>query len=270
MKRLALLCSAALCSCSLLRGVTDFHEPTLSYKDVSLSDVSLAGATVNFTVTVHNPNPQGLSLAEADYKLSLAGKQIFAGKPASGIQIAGGGSSDVVLPAQIRFADVGDSLAAVLQKEEVPYRAEGQIGVRTPLGIVPVPFAKEGMLPLPRIPTVTIQPPRIAQLSLTQATLDLPLTLANPNSFPLPLGTVVADLHIAGADVGRIASPELGNIAGRQSRTVALPVTVRFAQALAAARALQEGRAHVALDGSLSSGGASVPLHIEREVDFTR
>jgi len=26
----------------------------------------------------------------------------------------------------------------------------------------------------------------------------------------------------------------------------------------------------VALDGQLSSGGASVPVHVEREVDFTR
>jgi len=270
MKRLALLCAAALCACSLVRGVTDFHEPTVSFKDASLSDVSLAGATVNLTLTVHNPNQQGLSLAETDYKLSVAGRQLFAGKPASGIRIAGGGSSDVVLPAQIRFADIGDSVAAVLQQEQLPYRAEGHLGVSTPLGVVPVAFAKDGTLPLPRVPTVTLQAPRIAQLSLTQATLDLPLKLDNPNAFPLPLGTVVADLRIAGADVGRIASPELGNIAGRQSRTVALPVTVRFAQALSAARALQEGRAHVALDGQLSSGGASVPVHVEREVDFTR
>ena len=49
-----------------------------------------------------------------------------------------------------------------------------------------------------------------------------------------------------------------------------MPVTVRFAQALGAARALREGRAHVALDGQLSSGGASVPVHVERDVDFTR
>lgn len=270
MKRLALLCATALCACSLLRGVTDFHEPSVSFKDASLSDVSLAGATVNLTLTVHNPNQQGLSLAESDYKLSVAGKQLFAGKPANGIRIAGGGSSDVVLPAQIRFADIGDSVAAVLQQEQLPYRAEGHLGVSTPLGVVPVAFAKDGTLPLPRVPTVTLQAPRIAQLSLTQATLDLPLKLDNPNAFPLPLGTVVADLRIAGADVGRIASPELGNIAARQSRTVALPVTVRFAQALSAARALQEGRAHVALDGQLSSGGASVPVHVEREVDFTR
>jgi LEA14-like dessication related protein len=270
MKRLALLCAVSLCACSLLRGVTDFREPSLSFKDASLADVSLAGATVNLTLTVHNPNTQGISLAESDYKLSVAGKQLVAGKPTGGLRIAAGGSSDVVLPAQIKFADVGDSIVAVLQKEQLPYRAEGHVGVSTPLGVLPLAFAHEGTFPVPRIPTVDVQPPRIAELSLTQATLHVPLTLANPNAFPLPLGSVVGDLSIDGAAVGRVASADLGHMAARETRTVALPVTIRFAQALTAARALREGRARVALDGQLSSGGASVPLHVERDVDFTR
>jgi LEA14-like dessication related protein len=269
-RRLALLAPAALCACSLLRGLTDFREPSLSFKDASLSDVSLGGATVNLTFTVQNPNRQGISLAETDYKLSIAGKQLVAGKPPAGLKIPGGGSSEVTLPAQVRFADLGDSISAVLKQEQVPYRAEGHIGVSTPLGVLPLAFAKEGILALPRLPTLTLQSPRIAEVSLTQATVDVPLQLSNPNSFPLPLGAVVGDLRIAGSQVGRVASADLGRIDARQSRTVALPVTIRFAEAFAAARALREGRAHVALDARLSSGGASVPFHLEREVDFTR
>jgi LEA14-like dessication related protein len=253
-----------------LQTVAQGREPSLSFKDASLSDVTLAGATVNLTFTVQNPNPVGISLAETDYKLSLAGKQLVAGKPPAGLRIPANGSSDVTLPAQVRFADLGDSIAAVLQKDEVPYRAEGHIGVSTALGVIPLAFAKEGTLPLPRIPAVAVQSPRIASLSLTQATLDLPLTLSNPNPFPLPLGSVVGDLSIAGAQVGRIASADLGRIDARQSRTVAVPVTVHFAQAFSAAQALREGKARVALDGQLSSGGASVPVHVERDVDFTR
>jgi LEA14-like dessication related protein len=270
MKRLVVLCAAAVTGCSLLQNVAQSREPSLSFKNASLSDVSLAGATVNLTFSVQNPNPVGITLAETDYKLSLAGKQLVAGKPPSGVRIPASGSSDVTLPAQVRFADLGDSLAAVLRQNEVPYRAEGHLGVSTPLGVVPLAFAQEGTLPLPRIPTISVQSPRINSLSLTQATLDLPLTLSNPNSFPLPLGTVAGDLSIAGAQVGRVASAELGRIDARQSRTVAVPVIVHFAQAFAAAQALREGKARVALDGQLTSGDASVPVHVERDVDFTR
>src|SRR2546423_8559036 len=192
-RRLALLCAAALCACSLLRGVADFREPSVSFKDASLSDVTLGGATVNLTLTVHNPNAQGLSLAETDYKLSVAGKQLVAGKPAAGLQIPAGGSSEVILPAQVRFAEVGDSIAAVLRQEQLPYRAGGHIGVSTPIRVLPLAFSKGGTLPLPRIPSLRLEAPRIAALSLTQATLDVPLTLSNPTSFPLPLGSRVGD-----------------------------------------------------------------------------
>ena len=188
MKRIALFGAGALCACATLRGVADFREPSLSFKDASLSDVSLAGATVNLTLTVHNPNAQGISLAETDYKLSVAGKQLVAGNPVGGVQIAGGTSSDVVLPAQVRFADLGDSLTAVLRQEQFPYRAEGHIGVSTPLGVVPLAFSKEGTLPVPRLPTLTFEAPRIAALSLTQAVLDVPLTLSNPKPITRTLG----------------------------------------------------------------------------------
>ena len=177
MKRALALCSAVLCGCSLLQTVAQRREPTLSFTDASLSDVTLAGATVNLTFTVENPNPVGISLAESDYKLSVAGKQLVAGKPPAGLQIPASGSAEVTLPAQVRFADLGESVAAVLRQNEVPYRAEGHIGVSTPLGIIPLAFAKDGTLPLPRIPSVTVQSPRIASLSLTQATLEVPLTL---------------------------------------------------------------------------------------------
>jgi LEA14-like dessication related protein len=270
MKRALVLSSAVLCGCSLLQTMAQRREPTLSFKDASLSDVTLAGATVNLTFTVENPNPVGISLTQSDYKLSVAGRQLVAGKPPAGLQIPASGSADVTLPAQVRFADLGESVVAVLRQNEVPYRAEGQIGVSTPLGIIPLAFAKEGTLPLPRVPSVTVESPRIASLSLTQATLEVPLTLSNANSFPLPLGSVVGDLSIAGSQVGRIASTSLGRLGAGQSRTVAIPVTVHFAQALGAAQALRDGKARVAVDAQLSSGGASVPVHVERDVDFTR
>jgi LEA14-like dessication related protein len=269
-RAVAAVCSAALCGCSLLQTIAQGHEPSLSFKGASLSDVTLAGATVNLTFTVQNPNPVGISLADADYKLSLAGKQLVAGKPPARLRIPASGSSDVTLPAQVRFADLGESIAAVLQRNEVPYQAEGHIGVSTGIGVIPLAFSKQGTLPLPRIPDVTLESPRIASISLTQATLDLPLLLSNPNPFPLPLGSMVGDLRIAGAQVGRIASADLGRIDARQSRTVAIPVTVHFAQAFSAAQALREGKARVALDAQLSSGGASVPVRVERDVDFTR
>src|SRR2546429_7475494 len=94
MKRALVLCSVAVCGCSLLQTVAQRREPTLSFKDASLSDGTFAGATGNLTFTVENPNPVGISLAESDYKLSVAGKQLVAGKPPPGGADPGGGRGE--------------------------------------------------------------------------------------------------------------------------------------------------------------------------------
>src|SRR5436305_10444959 len=98
----------AVCGCAWLRqmAASGFEKPSLAFKDASLSDVTLGGATVNLVFTVTNPNDAALSLAETDYKLSLEGKQVVAGKPAQGIRIPAKGSSDITLPASVKFADL--------------------------------------------------------------------------------------------------------------------------------------------------------------------
>jgi LEA14-like dessication related protein len=225
---------------------------------------------VNLVFTVTNPNDAALSLAETDYKFSLDGKQVVAGKPEQGIRIPARGSSDITLPASVKFADLSSSIADFLRKEQATYRAEGHIGVDTPIGIAALPFAKEGVLPLPRLPEVSIGTPKIGQLSLSSARLDLPLVLVNGNPFALPLGSISGALRIAGADVGQIAAQPVGRVDARATKTVVMPVTIRFAQAFAAAKALREGHGHVALEGLLSSEDASVPFHVEHDVEFAQ
>jgi LEA14-like dessication related protein len=270
MRRLLPLLLAALCGCSFVKqmAASGFQKPTLSFKDASLSDVTFGGATVNLVFDVQNPNDAALSLAETDYTLFVEGKQVVAGKPPDGIRIPARGTGQVTLPAVVRFADLGGSVEQVWQKREAAYRAEGHIGVDTPIGIATLPFSKEGTLPLPRLPDVQLGSPKIAQLSLSSARLEVPLTLVNQNPFPLPLASVTGNLRIAGADVGQVAAQGVGVLDGKGQKTVVLPVTVRFAQALEAARAVREGRAHVAIDGQLSSGDAAVPFHVEHDVQF--
>jgi LEA14-like dessication related protein len=260
------------CGCSLLKQVaaSGFEKPSLAFKDASLSDVTLSGATVNLVFTVTNPNDAALSLAETDYQFSLEGKQLVAGKPPGAIRIPAKGSGDVTLPASVKFADIAGSIADFLRKEQASYRAEGHIGVDTPIGIAALPFSKEGTVPLPKLPNVSVGTPKIGSISLTSARIDLPLVFANQNAFALPLGSVSGALRIAGADVGEMGAQPVGRVDAKGAKTVTLPVTVRFSQALAAAKAIREGRAHVAVDGQLAAEGAALPFHVERDVDFTQ
>jgi len=198
------------------------------------------------------------------------GKQVVDGKPPAGIKIPAKGSGDVTLPASIKFADIAGSIADFLRKEQANYRAEGHIGVDTPIGMAALPFEKEGTVALPKLPDVSLGTPKIGSISLTSARIDVPLVFANQNSFALPLGSVSGALRIAGADVGEVGAQPVGRVDAKGAKTVTLPVTVRFSQAMAAAKAIREGRAHVAVDGQLAAEGAALPFHVEHDVDFAQ
>jgi LEA14-like dessication related protein len=265
----ALVSALALSGCSFFQSLLarNFQKPGLTFKSAGLSEVSLSGAVLTLDFQVDNPNDQALSLAETDYKLLVEGKQIATGKPPGGIKIPGKGSALVTLPATVRFADLASSVAAVLRQGAASYRGEGHIGVDTPIGVVSLPFSTEGKVELPKVPTVSLGSPTLTSISLGGATLKLPLEVTNANAFALPLADLTGALRIAGAEVGNVAAKDLGKLDAKATKIVTIPLSLHFGAAMEALRALQRGRAEVALSGTLSSGGATIPFQVVQQVD---
>lgn len=252
-----------LAGCAALQNLAQsaFTKPTLDFKSATVSDVSLSGATVDLVYTVHNPNSVGLSLADVDYTFLVEGKQVLAGKPPHGLTLPANGSAEVTFPAQVKFADLGSVLQTFLTKDIAHYRAEGHLGIDTPIGVVTLPLSKEGQFPVPKVPAVAFQAPRVTDLSWNGATLQIPLTVTNKNGFALPVGAIAGKLKIAGTQVGEISTGGLGALEPNASRQVTLPLTVHFTSAaIGLVQALRGGEANVQFTGSLESGGAEVPV----------
>jgi len=255
-------------SCATLQQLlaSSFQTPTLTFTSATLADVSLGSATVNLNYQLDNPNPFGLSLASVEYAFYVEGHQVVAGRPPQGLTIPASGSAPVVLPANVRFADVAPVIETFLTKEVATYRAKGAIGVETPIGIVTLPVEKEGTFPVPKLPTVVLQPPRITNVGFTSATLELPLMVTNPNDFPLPISGLSGTVSVAGARVGTVTAPNVANIAPRAQTPVTLPLRIDYAQAAGAAMALQRGSGMVALDAQVSSGPVTFPIHLQQNL----
>jgi hypothetical protein len=56
----------------------------------------------------------------------------------------------------VKFADVAPVLETFLTKDKASYRAEGSIGLKTPLGVIPIPLKQEGTFPIPKLPQVAL------------------------------------------------------------------------------------------------------------------
>ena len=269
----AFVLAVAMASCATLEQLAAgaFQKPTLAYKSASLADVSLSGATLNLVTTVDNPNGVGLSLADLDYRLSVDGHPVATGRPPAGLQIPANGSADVTLPATFRFTDLGEAVATVLAKGSAGYKAEGTIGVNTPVGVVHLPLSHEGTFSLPDMPGIALGTPRVTAVAIDHATVELPVTLTGKGSLPVPLQALEAAVSVGGTRVGEVSAKDLGTLEPGASRSVSLPLTIPFSGALDAAQAIvRGGTVPISLEGQLQSGPAPVPFALKTTAQFRR
>src|SRR5215475_1785821 len=241
-----------------------FQKPTVVYKSASLTDVTLSGATLNVVTTVDNPNPVELALAEVDYRLAIDGHPVATGKPPDGLQIPAKGTADVTLPASFKFTDLGQAVATVLAQGSASYKAEGTVGVKTPIGLVKVPLSHEGTFNLPDMPGIVLGTPRVTSVAIDHATVELPVTLTAKGSYPVPLQALEAAVTIGGAHIGDVSAKDLGTLEPGKPRSVVLPLSIPFSGAVDAAQALLKGGSvPIALNGQLHSGPAPVPFQLK-------
>jgi LEA14-like dessication related protein len=270
--RLLIVLVAGASACAWLQAAeSGFKKPDVAYKSASLSDVSLSGATLSVVTRVDNPNPVALALADVDYRLSIEGRPVAAGKPPDGLEIPANGAADVTLPASFKFTDLGQAVTTLLEKGSAGYKAEGTVGLKTPIGVVHVPLSHEGTFTLPAMPGIALGTPRLTSVAIDHATVDLPVTLTGRGSLPVPLQALQAAVTIGGAHVGEVSAKDLGMLEPGASRSVTLPVTVPFSGAVEAAQAmLKGGPVPIALDGQLQSGPAPVPFSLQTTASSRR
>ena len=271
--RLLLLLGAVflVAGCAHLQKLASqaFQNPKVAFSRAALQDVSLSGATVDLFWMVENPNPIGIQVAELDYLFQVEGKQVVAGKPPQGLNIAAKRRGELNFPAAVKFADLVPVLTTFLTKDSAAYQASGNLGFQTPIGVLRFPISHQGVFPVPKLPDVQFESPRITKMDLLGATLEIPLVVTNKNGFALPIDALAGGLQIAGARVGQLNAGSL-SLDAQGSRRVTLPLRVDFAQALSAANAIRQGKASVGFDGQLKSGAVTMPVGFSQNLTFTR
>ncbi|WP_224244749.1 LEA type 2 family protein [Hyalangium gracile] len=257
-----------LTGCATLKKL--FKKPRVTFKTARLSSASLSDATVDVVYQVDNPNTFGLSLAKVDYAFFVEGKQVVAGSPRKGLQLKARDSSELVFPANVKFADIVPVVETFLTKDAAAYKVQGELGIDTPIGVISFPLTHEGTFEVPKVPNVQFEAPRISNISLTGATVEFPLSITNRNSFPLPIAGLAGDLKVAGASVGTLSTGDLGMLDGKGSRQVTLPLQINFARAASAASALRSGNAQVTWNARVTSGSQNLPINIGQLLQFRR
>jgi LEA14-like dessication related protein len=251
----------ALPGCDLLRNL-GAPTPTAELAGVRLQDFSLTGLSLLFDVNIKNPYAVGLPLANLDFALASGGQAFVNGQaPMQGV-IPASGQQLVTIPTTVGFAGLLQTLQGVRPGAIVPYHATLGLSVNAPaLGVVRLPIEKDGELPVPAVPDVSITHIGWKNLSLTSATGEMRVAIGNTNQFPIDVTNIDYGLQLAGFDVARSSIGIPAHIAPSAGGELALLLNVPIASAgLGLFRALQSGSAPYNFSGTLALGTPFGPL----------
>lgn len=100
----------------------------------------LTSARLLFGFRVENPNDFELKVDGLRYELELGGKRVVQEEINQEQKVGGKQSTALTLPVTIRYADVLQSAAQILQGGTLPFRLKGTARV----GILRIPFEEKG------------------------------------------------------------------------------------------------------------------------------
>jgi LEA14-like dessication related protein len=137
---LFLCCS--LCSCA----GWFVEKPDFQLSGISLSLRSMTTLNGAITVTVNNPNFYDLTLKGIDYRIKLGDRSLAEGAFRESMKISGKAQTDVKIPVQAEFSNVGSVFKTYISGKDVSYEIEGTIHVKVLWTNLRIPFSRTGSL----------------------------------------------------------------------------------------------------------------------------
>ncbi len=270
----ALAALALLLGCAGLKDLARaaFQAPKLTFRSASLEALDLEGATVAFRFDVENPNSIGVDVARVAWGVEVEGARVAAGELAGGLAIPANGTAPVTFSVRVLYRSV-PKIASLMGsgKDDIVYRLFGNIGIRTPLGVLDLPLSHQDSLRLPSLPQFALEGVAIRTVSLAQVAFDVRLRVRNPNGFATPAGRIDYALALGGSTVARATGASLSPVAGGASAVVEIPVSVDLLSAgRAAAGLMRGGDVDVGLAGTAEVAGIPLPLDLRARVPARR
>lgn len=201
--------------------------PKVGFDGLTIRSIDWEEADVDFNFSVSNPNPVSVGLSSFSYNLDLEAVPFLSGDNPEGFQLEALGESPLVLPLDLRYENIFQTIQATRGEDTVGFGLYGKMGFDTPAGNVQLPYNQDGGFPALRTPKFSFQNLRVPRVDLFAGTADLELDLGVDNDLG---ATMFFDRFDFALDLegSNVASGLLNTFdaAGASTTTLTLPVTV--------------------------------------------
>jgi LEA14-like dessication related protein len=122
------------------------EKPSFALRKITLSPRSFTEMNLVLGVEVQNPNRFDLKLTSFEYSVFLKNEAIGNGRLEKELMIPASATTEIEAPVTAKFKSLGESLMTLITGNDIPYRIEGKVEVKTFFGSRTFPFSKDGRI----------------------------------------------------------------------------------------------------------------------------
>ncbi|HHS13383.1 MAG TPA: hypothetical protein ENN03_06400 [bacterium] len=237
------------------------QKPVVTYDGLSLKDPSLSQATLVFRLNVENPNPVGLPVREATYRIRLQEKEFLSGA-LENIQLSPQAVSRVAIPCTVQYLEFYQSLIDIFREDSLSYHLSGTMKA----GPFSILYQAGGKVPLPKPPSIALAGIHVNRIQNTGARVTFSFHLQNRNDFRFEIQGLDFDLTVGEISLASGESKKTTSLENEMT-TLDLPMDISFINlGLSAFQLLSKSSADYRLQGHfyiLSPGGKTIPLSFQ-------
>ena len=153
MRALAIISVIALAGCAgRATNAPDLLPPEVTLTQIGMRNFGLTGGTLDTKVTLRNPNSAAIKLSGLLLNLDVQGHRFGTTDWGHPEEIAGDSTISFVVPIDISWRTVGLAARGVLNTGDVRYAVSGRTYLLYQGEIWRFPYAREGSVPLVRLP----------------------------------------------------------------------------------------------------------------------
>ena len=153
MRTLAAISVIALAACGGNRTPgPDLLPPQVELTQIGIRNFGLTGGTLDTRVSIRNPNSAVIRSTGMTLSLDVQGHRFGTTESSHAFELAGDSTVVFVVPVQFQWSTVGLAARSVLNTGDVQYAISGRTLLLVNGTVWRFPFAREGTVPLVRLP----------------------------------------------------------------------------------------------------------------------
>lgn len=248
-----------------------FAPPRFEFRGVEFVPQQFSGMTVNFKFELIGEDARPAKLVACTWKAEITGREPLSGTVQPQGEVSRESRQTVLAEVALPWPSTTPDILALLKEGQLRYTFAESCNLEGPQGGLTVSAGDSGMIPLPKLPQLTVTGAYAQRFGKDETKFTFELAVQNENSFPVKLDKVVYRITLEGKPWVEGALPVEDRIPANSEASYDISTEVKSGSASREILDLVKKQViPYRLEGLMVMGDFEIPIAGDGTINFSR